>query len=432
DSADLRLDFGTGYRRTVTVELPAPGRATEAVFRVHADASGDSILWRPLDAELEGRGPTPDSATRSRIWVEVTPERSGAVMISVDPDWEPRTLLPVLERAVPGGARAYLQVGDGTWLRVGRPPSGGVTVDRVSRAASSANLLVVQGDPSKLPAWLRSAARQRPALLFLIRGTGDVPGTEVAVREALPGEWYAGAPPPPGPVSADLIGVDPADLPPLTRLFGSPSANSPVLLALRNRRGPPRPVAVTGSSGERRWAVVYGEGTWRWAARGGGGLALYRGLYSGMIRWLVERSAPRPVELSEPYVRAGDSLRWRAAPGVSDLAIQVRDSAGTEIWSRHEAGSTRSLAGPPIGPMEAGFVATGLLGDVPFRIERPFHVNAGTEELPGPWGPALDVRPDEAADRGADARSETPAWPFAAAIVLLCAEWLWRRRIGLR
>lgn len=433
DSVRVTLDFGPGQTDQATVEVPAAGRSVEAVFRVHAEIASDSTEWRPLDVTVEGSVPPWDAGARARSWVGISPEPTGAVMISADPDWETRYLLPVLDRSVPGGARLYLRVADGTWVRSGLHPAGGVPEASVRRAAESATLLVVQGDPRDLPGWLESAARRRPAVMHLVRGTGPVPGTGVSVQEVLPGEWYLQTPPPPGPVSAHMMGVDPQDLPPLSRLYASTGqAGGSVLFGLRDRRGPARPVALLGSADERRWAVVQGEGAWRWAARGDEGLALYRGLFSGMIRWLVERTAPQPIQLSDPYVRSGDSVRWRVAPEVRDLAVQLEDASGTVVWSSGASDSVTTIAGPPLGRGDARFVATGTAGESQFRIARPFHVNARLEEMPNPVGSPLDVNPDEAADGRAAPGSNPPVWPFAAAIVLLCVEWLWRRKIGLR
>ena len=433
DSARVTLDFGPGLGEAVTVELPAAGRSVEAVFRVPADLASDSTEWRPLDVSVEGVTPPWDAVARARSWVGVSPEPTGAVMVSVDPDWETRYLSPVLERSIPGGARVFLRVSDGTWIRSGLRPMGGIPESSVRRAAESATLLIVQGDPSDLPGWLESAARRRPAVMHLVRGTGPVPGTGVSVQEALPGEWYVAMPPPPGPVSAHLMGVAPQELPPLSRLYGSTgSAAGSVLSGRRDRRGPESPIGLVGSAEGRRWAVVQGEGTWRWAARGDQGLALYRGLFAGLTRWLVERTAPQPIRLSDPYVRSGDSVRWRAAPEVRDLALQLEDASGMVVWSHSPADSTTSIAGPPLERGDARFVATGTSGGAPFRIERPFHVNARVEEMPNPVGSPLDVRPDEAVGERAAPSSDPPVWPFAAAIVLLCVEWLWRRKVGLR
>jgi hypothetical protein len=433
DSIRVTLDFGPGETDQTTVEVPADGRSVEAVFRVPAEAASDSTEWRPFDMTVEGAALPWDSGARARSWVGISPEPTGAVMISVDPDWETRYLLPVLDRSVPGGARVYLRVADGAWIRSGLNPEAGVPEALVRRAAESATLLVVQGDPGDLPGWLESAARQRPAVMHLVRGTGPVPGTGVSVQEVLAGEWYVQTPPPPGPVSPHMLGVDAQDLPPLSRLYGSTGGvDGPVLSGQRDRRGPSRPVALMGPAGERRWAVVQAEGAWRWAARGDQGLALYRGLFSGMVRWLVERTAPQPIQLSEPYVRSGDSLQWRVAPGVRDLAMQLEDASGAVVWSSSPSDSATRIMGPPLERGDARFVATGTTRGIAFRIARPFHVNARLEEMPNPVGPALDVRSDAAAGGRPAPGSDPPVWPFAAAIGLLCVEWLWRRRIGLR
>jgi len=432
DSVQVRLDFGLDMSDATTVELPAPGRSVEATFRVPVSRASDSTEWRPLGVHVEGAVPPWDATTRARSWVAVTPEPTGAVMVSLDPDWEGRYLSPVLERSSPGGARVFLRVGDGVYTRVGARPVGGIPESSVRRAAEAATLLVVQGDPSNLPAWIESTARRRPALMHLVRGTGLVPGTGVTVEEALPGEWYAETPPPASPVSAHLLGAEVLDLPPLSRLYGSTgSVDGLVLSARRDRQGGTRPVAVLGSTEGRRWAVVHGEGAWRWAARGGQGLALYRGLFAGMTRWLVERTAPRPVQLSDPSPRTGDSVRWRAAPDVRDLAIRLEDGSGSVVWSDTSLDFATAIAGPPLERGDARFVATGNVGGVPFQISRPFHVNAGAEELPNATGLPLDVRPDDIPGER-NVAGEPIVWPFAVAILLLCAEWLWRRKIGLR
>ena len=190
---------------------------------------------------------------------------------------------------------------------------------------------------------------------------------------------------------------------------------------------------MIGSREERRWAAILGEGSWRWAARSERGLALYRGLFAGLTRWLLERADRRPVQLANPYVRAGDSIRWRSAPDVRDLAIRLSDSSGAVVWSGDPQDASAALVGPPLERGDAGFVATGTTGEGrPFRVERPFHVNARSEDFPIPAGPLLDVPAADVSGGRAAVSSDPPVWPFAVALALLCAEWLWRRRIGLR
>ncbi len=327
----------------------------------------------------------------------------------------------------------FLRIAEGEYVRVGARPAGGIQEASVRRAAQAASLLVVQGDPSALPGWIESIALRRPAVMYLVRGTGLVPGTGVTVEQTLPGEWYAEMPPPPSPISGHLLGAEVLDLPPLSSLYGSVGgADGPVLSARRDRQGGMRPVAVIGSTKGSRWAIVHGEGTWRWAARGDQGLALYRGLFAGMTRWLVERTNPRPVQLSDPSPSTGDSVRWRTAPDVRDLSLRLEDSSGAVVWSATSPNPAIPISGPPLERGDARFVATGTVGGVPFRIHRPFNVGAGAEELPNVVGPPLDVRPEKVAGQRGAAGSDPPVWPFAAAIVLLCAEWLWRRKVGLR
>ena len=433
DSARVTLDFGESVHQTTTIALPAAGLSREASFEVPAGSAGDTTEWKPLVVRVDGIDPPWDAGARWRSFIGVSGEPTGAVMISLDPDWETRYLLPVLERSAPGGARAFLRLADGTYIRAGVPPRGGITEAAVRRAAETATLLVIQGDPESLPDWVAAVSRRRPAVMHLVKGTGPVPGTGISVEEALPGEWYADLPPPAGPVSAHLLGVAAEDLPPLTRLYGGTGeTEGSVLAGRRDRRGAGRPVAVIGSTEGRRWAVVHGEGAWRWAARPGQGLSLYRGLFAGTTGWLLERSASRPVQLLEPAPRAGDSVRWRAAADVRDLEVRLEDASGSVVWSGIGPDSVGALTGPPLDRGDARFTATGSARDVPFRIVRPFHVNAEPEALPHAPGPAFDVRPHEVGKDPAAPGSEPPVWPFAAAVVLLCAEWLWRRRIGLR
>ncbi|MBT8478001.1 MAG: hypothetical protein KJO06_03725, partial [Gemmatimonadetes bacterium] len=431
--ARVRVELGPDVSEVTNVELPAAGRTAEVLVRIGADASSDSSRWTPLDVHIEGMAPPWDAGARFRQWVQVSPEPTGAVLVSVDPDWESRYLAPVLERSVPGGGRVFLRLDEDSWVRSGVRPVRGWSETSVRRAAEGATLLLVQGDPGNLPAWLEEASRRRPAVMYLVRGPGSVPGTGVAATEPLPGEWYAETPPPAGPVSAHLIGVDAQELPPLSRLYGSTAASDgAVLSGRRDRRGPVRPVAMIGSISERRWAVVLGEGSWRWAARGDPGISLYRGLFAGMIRWLVERSTPQPLQRVDPVVRSGDSVRWRAAPDVRDLSVQLQDTSGAVVWSHVASDTASAITGPPLGRGDARFVATGTIGGASFRMEQPFHVNGRTEELPNRVGVPLDVRPAGPMARRTVPGSDPPVWPFAAAIILLCAEWLWRRRVGLR
>ena len=427
----VRVALAGDTSETATVLLPAAGRASAADFTVPVRASSDTAEWRPLDVIVESPSGIP-APTDIRRWVRVTPDPAGAVLVSLHPDWEPRFLAPVLERSVPGGARVFLRTGEGSWVDVSPRPAGGIAEERVRRAAASAAMLWIQGDPAAMPGWLRAAAANRPAVLYLARGAGPLPGTDLSVDGGAPGDWYVSSPPPAGPVAAQLAGMVESDLPPLSPVRGVEGpGRSPVLEARRDRQGAARPIVVLASAAERRAAAVLAEGTWRWAARGGDGRAAYRTMYSSLVRWLGDRAASVPVQLSDASPRAGDSLRWRVAPEVRDLVIRVDDAGGEPVWTGESAADGNAPAGAPMSTGEARYTATGRVGDRPFRVSAPFYIAAGREDIPGPMGPALDVSAS-GVGTGSLPGSDPPVWPFALSLALLCAEWVWRRKVGLR
>jgi len=189
---------------------------------------------------------------------------------------------------------------------------------------------------------------------------------------------------------------------------------------------------VRGETASGRWAVVLGEGAWRWAARTGPGLNLYRGLYAGLVGWLLSPAGDEPVLLREAP-RHGEAPVWRVAAGVRDLVIEVRDSTGRVVWADSAAAPADSLRGPMLEAGGAAFAARGRSERGPFQVAAPFDVTPAAELTPRAIGAPFDVRSVDTTERRiVGLRGRPPVWPFAAAVVLLCAEWLWRRRIGLR
>ena len=233
----VRVALADDTTDAVTVSAPASGRTSAAGFVVPVRGVSDTAEWLPIDAIVESR-PEDGVVAGFRRWVRVTPEPTGAVLVSLDPDWEPRFLAPVLERSVPGGARAFLRTGEGSWVGVGQRPAGGIAEETVRGAAAAAALLLIQGDPTEIPAWLRAQAADRPAVLYLARGPGRLPGTDITVGGGLPGEWYVSLPPPAGPLAARLMGAEASSLPSLTPLRGVEGPTvSPVLEVRRAWQG---------------------------------------------------------------------------------------------------------------------------------------------------------------------------------------------------
>jgi len=436
DSVTVVLTGPGGARAVARVPRPAAGRSRLVDLRIPAPAVRERAEWLRYEVAT-GAGADPLGAGTARIaFIEVAPIRSGPVLISVDADWEAGHLLPVLSRSSTGGARSFLRIGPDRWVRAGTTPQP-VPLERVAAEAAGADLLVVQGAPNALPGWLSRAASGHDRLLFLVRGPGEVPGTDLSVGGVLEGEWFAELPPPPGPVARAIAGFEPTDLPPVfaLRRHSGPAA-SPVLLFRKDRRGDVRPGVLAVSSAGRRRVVVLAEGTWRWSARTGSSRAVYRALYAGIAGWLLEDSRREPVTLEPGESSLVPPVGWKVAPGAEDLILVVRDADGAEVW-RDSVGEPSARIGLPALPAgELSYEVRGVVDGSAFSVSRPFTVPDAAEELAGrPVGRSLTAGRTPAAG---DGRSElrgggtAPIWPFAIAAFLLCAEWWLRRRLGLR
>lgn len=433
DSVGLSVVGPDGARSAVRVARPDPGRSLRLSIGVASPPVSGDPEWRWFEVGLApGADPLLPGA-RVRVPVELVPAPRGAVIVSVDPDREPGVLLPVLERASAGGARGFVRLADGRWASVGARPSP-VPETEVRRAAGTADLLVVQGGPAGLPAWLASAASTRPLLLFA-RGPGAVPGGVGRVGGVRPGEWYPESPVPSSPVAGYLGGVDLSALPPVAGLHEAGGEAWAALAVSRDRRGDPLPLVVGVDAGAGRRVVVLAPGTWRWGARTGRAREVYRALFAGVAGWLQAREAREPVtvEPGPPGDPAG--LVVRTSPGVRELVVSIRDSSGTEVARDSIAEPGREIR---IGVETAGdltAVASGRLDGRSFRRITPVRRPGAAAELTGrPVGPALAERGGRSAleARSGGPRTGPPIWPFALAAAMFCGEWAWRRRIGLR
>lgn len=430
DSVRVRLQ-GPDAELTEAFALPAPGRAASGELSwVPAFPATGRSEWREYEISLETGADPYESADRARLLIEVADETADAVLVSESPDWEASFLLPVLERATSGGARAYVRTAPDRYASVGVEP---VSVDGpvVRRAISAARLLVVQGRPDSLTGMLGRALRAHPRKLVLATAQGSVPGIPVGIGPSLEGEWYAEMPDVPTPTSPLLSELQPGDLPPIQ---GLPSLAGDwawaALVSRRERRGEARPLAVAGRTGASRWAVVVGSGYWRWAFRGGAARRAYDGLFGGLAGWLLQGIRRRPVDLAAP-AEAGVPLEWRVGPDITNLEITVYDGTA-EVWTKSWPTPPPVVSGPNPAAGRLGFEAVGVSPEGRFRVARPFLVRRESAELE-PTEPAPIIAL-QGPGRSRDSRPPRPraVWPFAAAIALFTAEWIWRRRIGVR
>ncbi len=434
DSVTVTVEGAAGTTGTVRVERPSPGRSRIVQFRIPAPDVRQQSAWRRFGVSLDPGADPLEAEQKRTVWVEITRSRAGVVLVSIDPDWEPRQLLPVLARASSGGARAYLRIGPDRWVKAGTVPEP-ITGRRVRSEAAGADMLVVQGGMDDLPPWLHDLTGRHARVLVLARGSGSLPGSDFAVGTPVEGEWFAVLPSPTSPVAGALSGLEAEGLPPVSALRSVQGAGGwPILQLRRDRRGDALPAAVGFVTGRGRRVLVLAEGTWRWSARTGAARAVYRGLYAGISGWLLGDFRRVPVNLAVDPAGAGASIAWNIAPGVVDLVIAVRDSTGSVVWTDSIAMPAERVEGPDLPEGDLEYEARGQLEGTGFVVGRPFAVSGPTAELSGrDVGSSLTTRAQTSSSRQpVGRRTVPPLWPYVLAAGLLCAEWIWRRRLGLR
>lgn len=432
DSVSFQLEREGEVVATVRASRPAAGRTGRAQITFVPRDEGAESAWRRYEAVLVDPPDPFGVSNRTGAWIEVSESSAGAVLVSLAPDWEARFLVPALDRLVLGGARGYLRLADGRFLEMGAGPRI-VEASRVREAVQGARLLAVQASPEDLPPWLAGALRAHARTLFFAGGPGEVPGAGARVTGPLPGEWYPAGPVPASPSAALLAEADLDLLPPVRELYAvEPAGRWSVINASRNRRGEGRPLLTADEDGTRRWALSAAADWWRWSLRGDEPRSVYEGVFSGIVGWLVEDATPRLASLVRTPA-PGEPQVWRIRPGSADLAIRLLDETGTEVWSESIADPPAEIVGPglPPGRYEALVTATGP--DGPVELARPVDVKPDPREfLPGPPSEPLAIGAQPSPRPPVEVRSPRPVWPFLLAVLLLCGEWVWRHRIGLR
>lgn len=411
----------------VELSLPPPGGTGARRYVASVSASGDAF---------------PDDDRRP-AWVSVSPQEGGVVLVSLRPGWEPRFLVPVLERAGGLPGEAFLAVGQGRFMATGEGAEGPRVVDaaEVRRRVAGAAILVVHGLGAGAPGWLVERVEAARRVVVFARDRVGAGAVGVRVGGALSGEWYPAAPLPPSPLAAELAGADLSRLPPLEDLLPLTEGSDPGAVPLhlqREGRGPREAALVLAETDAGRRVVVLGRGLWRWAFREGPERATYRRLWAGAAGWLLargSRSTAPEVRPRERVIPRGRPIPWESpGPGGDSVRLRVSgpgDSVVTDTVVAFEEGRARTSALPP---GEYAYRATPP-GD-PDRIvgRGRFDVESFTGELL--TSPAR--LEDEPTAEAGDLRSETGRplrthpLPYLLALGLLCAEWIGRRKRGLR
>ena len=415
-----------GRQSRVNFTLPPPTREGEIRYVVTATLAGDR--FNEDDSRV--------------LWLTIGPEIRGAVLLSLRPTWEPRFVLPVLQQVTGLQTRGYLRLNDGRYLVAAGGTSERAVVgqEEVRRALAQAELLVLHGVGAGAPDWIVEQARTAARLLVFANDPAGAALAGVEVGNPLPGEWYPTPELPASALAADLSGAELTGLPPLAGVLPVLRDDAPGPLTLqRDGQGrAERALTLTQVNGRRR-AAVLASGFWRWGFREGSPREAYRRLWAAVSGWLLANEAvasgvgvrplasvvPReqPVDWFAPGL-AGDSIRLRVRTGDADVLDTV-------------------LAVPPGESFRTGRLPPGRYAFTADRGEGTdsegggeFDVELFTDELllpPAVLDAADGAGPEslrQAAPAGRPLR--THPLPYVLLLILLCSEWVGRRRLGLR
>jgi hypothetical protein len=444
DSLRLRARIGERVVGRTAVAPAGDGRLATGSMELRLDAP-PAGGWVALVVELEEADAVPDDDRRT-VHVHVAAETAGIVLLSLRPDWEPRFLAPVLEQALGLPLRGFLRGAGDSYVRLGGGLDAGAAASEadVRRALARAELLVLHGAGDDAPEWVADALRTARRILIFPAGAAAA-GLPVQLGPLAEGDFYLTPELPASPVAALLAGQEPGAMAPLTAMRGAtaPAGAWAPLLVTRGRQGQPQPAVLAGEDGGRRWAIALGTGYWQWAFRGGEERQLYTRLWGALGGWLARERSPAGPEPLRPALRSaprGLPLAWVAPALAADsLVVTLTGADGAVALDTAVAFTTPDTAYTAVpAPGDYSYRVRGFRGDTVVSAQGSLTVESWSPEfarpaadLTGNAGAATVVR-DGAAARSAGTPLHATPWPWVLVVVLLAAEWILRRRWGLR
>lgn len=407
DSAVVELRADDAKRTLLTRRvLRSAGGQARAVLRATSAGigAGEHLLSVRV---VNGRDAEPRTDERLvHLAVAATP---GVVFVSDPGDWDARFLFRTIRDVAALPARGYVRIGESWRSMTDLKP---VAEDVVRQAIRGADLAVLKG------AAVARAADVRGRGVWLWPGGGETPGQE--------GDWYLVATPA-SPLAAALGGLPVDSFPPAVLLTpAQPSSNGWVgLMAQAGRRGAPRPAFFGTESGGVRRVTTAVDGLWRWSFRGGSSEQGYRALVGATVTWLLGApdTARGLAHAVAPVVMNGRPLvfEWTGGGSPRQVAIDFSGAGNVADTLRFDgAGRAEIWLDPGTWRYRLEGGGQGLVA-----------VEAYSDELLG-RAPSIAAKPGGVVTASARTSARDWAWLFGLVVLGLCAEWLVRRRLGLR
>lgn len=447
------VDVEVDGESVFSVQVPLPVAGARERIGVTLPAMPDSGTVRVVGrVELDGdRFPFDDARVRH---LRVGPPEGGILLLSFEPDWEPRVLLPTLEATTGLPGEGYLRLGSDEWLPL---VGGAAPTPRVSEAdfrdrMDRAGLLVLHGVASDAPSWLEEAAARHPRVIHLPTGSAGAELASLSPAAPRGGEWTPDAELPPSPVAPYLTGLPLATLPPLTELRPGGTMGGTTVLRLRppTSGGEPLPGLVLREGPEGRRAVALARGFWRWGHRSGPAREAYRGLWSGVAGWVLAED--RMVE--DGQIRPRTTVFLPEAPSEWQGTGDTGEPITLQFSPETEVGSEPPLEPPVVHTRDLVLDedGRGLLDPLPpgrweWTVDPAASLEGGGLIEVEEWSDALAVPPLDPVPPGSErsATGSDEGWrasggrplrthplPYLLLLGFLSLEWVGRRRAGLR
>ncbi len=184
---------------------------------------------------------------------------------------------------------------------------------------------------------------------------------------------------------------------------------------------------MVGTDEPRRVAIIAASGLWRWRFRGGVASDAFTALWGSIFDWLAaERADRRAAVPDERLIRAGDPIRWRRGSPTDSLvtvALHERGTTRVDSLTLHFTDGAIVVETPALSPGIYEATTRGgsaLLAVNPSREWLPRAPRLATGFVSG------------AVAAGAAPRLRGLGWAYVLAALMLCAEWILRRRTGMR
>jgi hypothetical protein len=404
----LMLDGRVVARKTVQKLPPFATRTVNVSALLSADAGPHALA-----AAVSAAGDVEPRNDTLTVALEMA-RAASAAFVSTSPDFDARYALAVLRGALRIPTRGFFRVAKGAWRVDGTlaPVSGA----DVRAALHDAPVAIKQGDTAVFGP-PRSVTIGPLALMV-------PPATDQ-------GEWYPSSAPA-SPLAPNLAGVAWDSLPPVS-VAPIPGLPKDAWRGLEARlaRGAQVRAVVAGVDAPRRVAIIPASGMWRWQFRGGTSSDAFTAFWGSIFDWLAaERADQRAAVPEDKVVRSGEPIRWRRGSSRDSLVRVALSPRGGSAASHVDSLTLRfpngvNLVSSP--PLAEGLYDVRVAGGAALIA-----VNPSREWLPR----RATVR---SARASGGAASATPAallrsagWPYVVVILLLCTEWMLRRRGGLR